>query len=300
MVPECLNIPEPTAAFRVYAADGGVIVVRRHGNPDGPRLILSHGNGLAIDAYYPFWSLLANRFDLFIHDIRNHGWNPVGERHMHNIPTFICDTGSILRDIDRRFGKKSNIGVFHSLASLIALHQTDDEHRFSALVLFDPPILIPGGLPEHVQEMGYTLAEIARKRQNQFKTTEEFVSGLSGKMAFERVSPGVLDLFVRATLRRMPDGAAWELCCPPEYEAQVFENMFDWTITVDFGSVACPVKVIGADPTLPYSFMPSMDMKELLSVDYDFVPETTHLLQLEEPETCASFAIEFLENQGLV
>ena len=85
MVPECLNIPEPTAAFRVYAADGGVIVVRRHGNPDGPRLILSHGNGLAIDAYYPFWSLLANRFDLFIHDIRNHGWNPVGERHMHNI-----------------------------------------------------------------------------------------------------------------------------------------------------------------------------------------------------------------------
>ena len=300
MAPECLNIPESTAGFKVYAADGGAIVVRRHGNPDGPRLILSHGNGLAIDAYYPFWSLLANRFDLFIYDIRNHGWNPVGERRMHNIPTFICDAGSILRDIDWRFGKKRNIGVFHSLASVIALHQADDEGRFSALVLFDLPILPPGGSPEHIQKIGYTMAEIARNRQKQFKTKEEFVRRLSGNMVFERVSPGVLDLFVRATLRRIPDGAAWELCCPSEYEAQIFDNISAWTITVDLGSIACPVKVIGADPTLPYSFMPSMDMKELLSVDYDFVPETTHLLQLEEPETCASLVIEFLENQGLV
>ena len=36
---------------------------RRHGNPVGARLVLSHANGLAADAYYPFWSLLCDRFD---------------------------------------------------------------------------------------------------------------------------------------------------------------------------------------------------------------------------------------------
>ena len=43
--------------------DGVPIMLRRHGNPSGPRLVLSHGTGLAIDVYYPFWSLLADRFD---------------------------------------------------------------------------------------------------------------------------------------------------------------------------------------------------------------------------------------------
>ena len=35
--------------------DGGVVTLRRHGNPNGPRLVLSHGNGLAVGLYYPFW-----------------------------------------------------------------------------------------------------------------------------------------------------------------------------------------------------------------------------------------------------
>ena len=41
--------------------------------------------------------------------------------------------------------------------------------------------------------------------------------------------------------------------------------------------------------------MPSMDLNELISVDYDFVPETSHLLQFEEPEECAGRALEFLD-----
>lgn len=300
MVPEIWVVPEPTTAFEVCAVDGATIVVRRHGNPDGPRLVLSHGNGFSIDVYYPFWSLLADRFDLFIHDIRNHGWNPVGDRRAHNIPTFISDTGSILQDIDRRFGRKWKIGVFHSISALTALYQADDEGGFSALVLFDLPILPPGGFPHHLQGVGRRLGAIARRRREQFKNPEEFVRDLSSKKIFERLSPGALDLLARTTLRRTTDGAAWELCCPREYEAQINEYFFCWAMMVDLNSVACPIKVVGADPTVPYSYMPSMDMTELWSVDYDFVPETTHLLQLEEPEMCATLTLEFLKNQGLI
>ena len=68
---------------------------------------------------------------------------------------------------------------------------------------------------------------------------------------------------------------------------------------IDFKSVSCPVKVIGADPTEPFSFLPSMDLRALTDIDYDFFPGTTHFLQLEEPEQCAALTIEFLESRGL-
>ena len=92
----------------------------------------------------------------------------------------------------------------------------------------------------------------------------------------------------------------YELCCPREYEAQVYEYFFVWAMTLDLDAVHCPIKVIGGDPTSPISFMPSMRLDRLVLTDYDFVPETSHLLQLEEPETCASFTLEFLRDLEFV
>jgi len=63
-----LIVPTPHETFDLTMADGAPIRIRRHGNPRGPRLVLCHGNGFAIDAYVPFWSLLADRFDLVLYD----------------------------------------------------------------------------------------------------------------------------------------------------------------------------------------------------------------------------------------
>ena len=43
------NVPKPLSTVDVPVDDDTFITLRRHGNPDGPRLVLSHGNGLAID-----------------------------------------------------------------------------------------------------------------------------------------------------------------------------------------------------------------------------------------------------------
>ena len=69
------EVPEPLATYQAPVDADTVITLRRHGNPDGPRLVMSHGNGLAIDLYYPFWSLLMDEYDIFMYDLRNHGWN---------------------------------------------------------------------------------------------------------------------------------------------------------------------------------------------------------------------------------
>ena len=110
--------------FEVRATDGIPISVRRHGTPDGPRLVLSHG------------------------------WNRVGDRRTHNVPTFVSDSEFIVRDIDQRVGAKPLIGLFHSLSSLLALRQAAAEDSFSALVLFDPPVCPPGGFPHDMEHIG--------------------------------------------------------------------------------------------------------------------------------------------------
>ena len=71
--PERWNVPTPLETVKVQMADGAPIALRRHGNPSGPRMVFSHGNALAADLYYPFWSLLMERFDIVLYDICSHG-----------------------------------------------------------------------------------------------------------------------------------------------------------------------------------------------------------------------------------
>lgn len=292
-------VPAPLATAEIQMADGTSIILRRHGNPDGRRIITSHGNGFAVDAYYPFWSLLLDRFDVVVYDCRNHGWNQVGDRGVHNVPTLVRDKASVVRGAAAHFGEKPAVGVFHSLSALTALLQVvleRDGSGFEALVLFDPPICPPSGSLEDLEITGQKLAERARHRRDSFEHPEEFAARLCQSRSFERLRPGVAGLFARSTLRRT--GTRYRLRCPPVYEAQIYEYFWGWTTEVDFGNLPCPVKVIGADPTVPFSFMPSLDLSTLVQLDYDFVPETTHLLLLENPEACTASMLEFLAGLG--
>ena len=52
---QSLAVPAPREAVDLVMRDGAVIRLRRYGQPGATRLVLSHGNGLAINAYLPFW-----------------------------------------------------------------------------------------------------------------------------------------------------------------------------------------------------------------------------------------------------
>lgn len=287
--------------------DGALIIIRRHGNPNGPRIVLSHGNGFSADLYYPFWSLLTDRFDVIIYDIRCHGWNPVSDLRAHNFWTFVNDNAAILAAIDQHFGGKPRFGIYHSMSALIAILQAQREGQFaslqghtnsvfSALVLFDPPLKLPRGTFEDMVTMEFKMSSSTLKRQSRFKTREEFAEKLRDRSAFARMQPEVTDLFARTVLRPSADGAGYELCCPVEHEARAWEFFSSWVEYSEIDNLTCPVKVIGGDPTDPYSFIPSRDMDAIIDIDYDFLPETTHLLMLEKPEECAALTLEFLEN----
>ena len=162
-------VPDPLDVWEVRTPDGSPIVVRRHGNPLGPAMLLGHGNGLAADAYFPFWSRFAERFDIFIHDIRNHGWNPVGDRRRHNVPQFVDDAECVARSIDRRLGiSKPRVGMFHSLSAMVALRHAASGGRYAALVLFDLPVCPPGRPPADMERVCARLSSGALKRRQRF------------------------------------------------------------------------------------------------------------------------------------
>ncbi|MDE0513354.1 MAG: alpha/beta hydrolase [Gammaproteobacteria bacterium] len=302
------EIPEPASVCEVRPDGDTVINLRRYGNPAGPRLVLSHGNGLAIDLYFPFWSLLMDDYDLVIYDLRNHGRNNAGAIENHNVPAFVRDHNCILAAIDKQYGEEPKIGVFHSASSLITLMSSSilaipaltlGSSAFSALVLFDPPLCKPGASQEKFDEAAEKMAAMTRRRSNRFKSREQYVELLEFMPPFRNVVSGVRELVAATTLREAADGNGYELCCPPEYEARIIDYIRSYSPLVDLDELHCPTKVIGADPTLPYSYLPTIDLSDILSVDYDFLPDTTHLMQLEQPEECVATMRDFIEQEVL-
>ena len=294
------QVPEPLSTANVTLEDGTVVILRRHGNPDGPRLVMSHANGLAIDLYYPFWSLLTDKFDVIVHDLRNHGQNPTGPLAGHTLPVLASDHDLVLDAVDEYYGAKPKVGVHHSVGGLSMLLSPSAGARLSALVLFDPPIRKPNVDRDAYDDAGAQLAEAARRRRERFVTKAEFIERGRAAPNFAHVVPGVIELLADTTLREDTTGSGYVLRCPAAYEAQIIEYGRIFASVVDLASYRCPIKVIGADPTLPFSYLPTFDLAEMLEVDYDFLPGATHFLQLEQPEECAELMVAFLGQQGLL
>ncbi|MDE2801315.1 MAG: alpha/beta hydrolase [Chloroflexota bacterium] len=288
------NVPEPLETVGVPVDADTTIIVRRHGNPDGQRLVMSHGNGLAVDLYYPFWSLLTDEFDVIVYDLRNHGWNEVSPLERHNIPTLVSDHDLIVQAIDEHFGAKPKVGVYHSVSSLIALISPTMGSAYSALVMFDPPIRKPNVTDQGFDEAAIEKAAGTRRRATTFRSLEEFSDFLAYIPTFQRMVPGARELMAETTLRKDPDGKGFTLRCPREYEALMTDYARIFFLAVDFESMRCPLKVIGADPTLPFSYLPTLDLSHVSIVHYDFVPDATHFLLQEKPEECAKALREFL------
>ena len=88
--------------------DGAPIRVVRHGNPSGPRVVLSHGNGFASDSYFPFWRPMLDRFDLCLFDFRNCGRNPFHAAEPHDYRRFVRDNVAVHAAIEGEWGRENH------------------------------------------------------------------------------------------------------------------------------------------------------------------------------------------------
>ncbi|MGH7931537.1 MAG: alpha/beta fold hydrolase [Candidatus Binataceae bacterium] len=296
-----IELPAPLKVVEVRMEDGAIIRIRQHGNPAGPRLALSHGNGLAIDGYFPFWDLLRARYELILFDFRNHGQNPLHSFAHHDWQHFISDLERIWRVIAAEYGAKRIAGVFHSLSAVTsAVHTQRMGLRWDPLVLFDPPFYPRDGHPLQDVQSGNedNIAARADRRPERYAD----VSGLAAQFArrFTLWQPGAHELMARATLRRDPEAGDWILACPREYEAHVFRSNRDTSAWTNLAHMPVAVKLICADPQVGDT--PSKIGKaisEEMPVEYEAIPHSTHFLQIEQPTECIGLMEAFLVKHGM-
>lgn len=296
-----LIVPTPNQSFDLRMSDGATIRVRRHGNRSGPRLVLCHGNGFAIDAYVPFWSLLTDRFDVVLYDQRNHGLNPQHRPEAHDIPNFVSDMEEVFQAISERLGVTATVGVFHSISAVSSVcHALRFGKRWEALILFDPP-LIPGpGLPQHdvARNFELALAKWSKSRPNRFSDPGELAALFSKSYSLRRWVQGSHELMARSILHHDQELGGWCLNCPPECESRVYTSNSALHLTDRLSELPLPVKLICADPDQPDAQAPAKvgrSLHELYGLPYDTIPDTSHMLLIEKPAECARSMTAFLK-----
>lgn len=300
-----VHVPRPNRVLDLTMDDGAIIRVRRHGKQDGPRLVLSHGNGLAIDGYLPFWGLLRERYDLVLFDFRNHGENPAHSEAGHDAAHFISDMDRVLAQTAREFGVKPVAGIFHSLSALAAIgHALEHPKSWRALVLFDPPLYPREGHPlGSLQRTDKDLrAARARRRTESYPSPHDFARQLASNRAFKLWRPEAYELMARATLRHDARSGEWKLACPRELEARIFEENRQPSLGTRLPEVKAPLKLIGADPDLEGAGPPAKIVRaiaEEASIEYEAIAGTTHFLQIEKPEECVRAMESFLARHAM-
>jgi pimeloyl-ACP methyl ester carboxylesterase len=298
------DLPPPVATEVLRLKDGASIRLRRFGRPGATRVALSHGNGLAINTYAPFWLPLAERYDLVLFDMRNHGENPLHDESAHRWINFYSDIDEIALGIAHKFGPAKTVGVFHSLSSIAALkHALLYGKRWDALCVFDPPIMPPADHPLHAPQEADMRRRSAHAlhRIERFESPEQLANQYRRHPAFQGFVPGAASLLARHTLRTADDGF-WTLSCPRRYEARTFRENADTEIFSRLPYMPMPLRIVASDPDSPHAIPTAAVWRaanDTFGLDYVALPKTTHFLQLEQPQACRELLYEFILRHGL-
>ena len=292
------GVPAPQCRFDVPLEDGARIKLRVYGS--GPRLVLSHGNGLAIDAYTPFWKRLIPRYQVVIFDFRHHGLSSPYQGPRHNWPQFIRDFGLIIAAIESELGPAPSIGVFHSMSSLTALiHASENKTNWRALMAFEPPTPPRSDHPESQPfiDMHRDLAEAAARRRESFAQVEDLTRSLRRRHAFSRIDDQVLHGLAAATLRWNPDRSVYDLACARGFESETFRLRDLGDAWGRVTAVKIPVCIV-AGISGPDENHCLANVARCVARDGGFqyrdVHDATHFLQLERPQKCASIVEKFV------
>jgi pimeloyl-ACP methyl ester carboxylesterase len=299
------EIPTPLVSFDVPLEDGAAIRVRRHGNSDGVRLFMSHGNGFAIDGYLPFWQHFLADFDVVVFDFRNHGQNVPAVPANHTYAQLCRDLECVFQAVTGKLGPRKCAGIFHSMSGRTAMkHAIEVGFRWDALVLFDPPSVPP---PDHpafaaMESFEARLTDFATNRRRHFPSIDELAAEFARSRVGQAWAPGVQQLMARCVLRPDRDADGYVLVCDPANEAGIYAEAMTLNLWPPADAFAGPVKLIGADPELKGG-PPTGRANQALGIEngyeYSFVPGAGHMLQIERPGLCAAATLAFLRKCAL-
>lgn len=302
----CGPIPPPLQTLSIAAADGAEFRVRVHGNPAGPRVFLSHGNGFAVNGYWPFWRHLTTHFQLVVFDFRNHGENEFHGAAGHDWATFTADVDAILTGVTAQLGSRPAAGLFHSMSAVTALLHLD---RFGwpwdTLVLFEPPILPP---PHHPLHRAARTGEVAiqtwaLQREQTVASPAALADKWSRKRAFKGWETGAHLMMASSILRPDHSGGSWTLRCPRELEARVYDENQHSHLWNRLAEMPCPMLIYVGDPmreTGAITAQVGMALATENGKKLTLQRGAAHLPMLEDSAQCAQTVLHYFREIGFL
>ncbi len=192
------------------------------------------------------------------------------------------------------------IGVGHSMGGVVNLiSAVEHPELFHAVVLIDP-VFFPRWmvrLAMLIESTGFKLTrplvDGALKRRDQWESIEEAYTYFRGKSLFKRCSDEVVRLYTEYIVR--PNGTGVELVYPKAWEAQIFRTppLDEWRYPP---KIQVPCMILAGENT--NAFLPgAVRLWQQLRPDIPLkvIPETSHLLPVEQPNIVARAIQDFVE-----
>jgi len=222
------SFPQFRSTIEVICNDGIGLSARVYGQKNKPRIIISHGNGLASDGYRVYWEGLIEEFEVVVLDLRGHGQSKLSSFDTHTYEQMIDDCETIYVTVRDSLGPNFTIGAFHSLSSLVALgHLRKYGKRIDGLILFDPPLSIPDSDSLQVlhQKDMMILADRVKMRRQFFDNQNQLADQFIKTSSFSKWdSQAYIDMaYAVLKLSKYPIGI-WELSCPPLHESNIYST----------------------------------------------------------------------------
>jgi len=207
-----------------------------------PNLLMAHATGFHGKVFEPLAMELAGAFRCVAFDERGHGdsGRPVdGDFDWHG---FARDVLAVVDALGLEALEAPGLfGFGHSAgAAALLLAEQARPGTFAGLYLWEP-VMFPQANPIGA-DRGNALADGARRRREEFASTDEAYANFAAKPPFSRLDPRVLRSYVDHGFAPLPGGGV-RLKCRRDDEALVYEYGVRHDALDHLGEVTCPVVV---------------------------------------------------------
>jgi pimeloyl-ACP methyl ester carboxylesterase len=202
-------------SWTVHSNDGSRIAGYELGG-SGEVLLIAHATGLCGAMYQLLADQLIDRFRVVAFDFRGHGDSSASPDLDYRWDRMAEDVAAVVQHIDA--GPVRGFG--HSMGgAALLLAERNNPSTFKSLFLFEPIIF-----PDDVAKQGQNImGDAARRRRVEFDSRAEVLYRYASRPPFNQIYAGFLASYVDNGFAELADGRV-RLKCPPEVEAQTFEN----------------------------------------------------------------------------
>lgn len=255
---------------------------------DGPPILILHATGFLGRVYRPIAEALRSIGHVYSYDQRGHGDSEVPPVEAISWDETANDLEGFLAAMGFKGVRAAGHSAGGTAIGTVAARRPD---LIARAVLIEPVLVDP----DDPRERPNDLRERTLKRRRSFDSVDAMFDGFASKPPYHTWRREILRDYCEYGTK--PDGDGRRvLKCPPEIEAQVYATARDFDGLGHLMRSAAPTLVMFGRE----SDSPGILTAERLRAPHRRVavlPGTTHFIPMEDPETAARMAAEFLSGE---